>query len=144
MQQMVQLNKARADLLEKFKKLIEEYNKGMDVDTFFEKLVLFVKELTEEEQRGVAEQLSEEELAIFDIVTKPTPELPAKEKKEVKKVARKLLKTLKEAKLVLDWWKKLKTRADVYATVKTVLDELPRTYTPELYQEKCDRVYRHI
>jgi type I restriction enzyme R subunit len=116
----------------------------MDVDTFFEKLVLFVKELTEEEQRGVAEQLSEEELAIFDIVTKPTPELPAKEKKEVKKVARKLLKTLKEAKLVLDWWKKLKTRADVYATVKTVLDELPRTYTPELYQEKCDRVYRHI
>jgi type I restriction enzyme R subunit len=143
-QQMVHLNKARGDLLEKFKKLIEEYNKGMDVDTFFEKLVVFVKELTEEEQRGVAEQLSEEELAIFDILTKPTPDLPTKEKKEVKKVARRLLKTLKEAKLVLDWRKKLKTRADVYATVKTVLDELPRTYTPELYQEKCDRVYRHV
>jgi type I restriction enzyme R subunit len=143
-QQMVQLNDTRADLLEKFKKLIEEYNKGMDVDTFFEKLVVFVNELTEEEQRGVAEQLSEEELALFDILTKPTPELAASEKKEVKKVARKLLKTLKEAKLVLDWRKKLKTRADVYATVKTVLDELPRTYTPELYQEKCDRVYRHV
>ncbi len=114
------------------------------VDGFFEKLVVFVKELTEEEQRGVAEQLSEEELAIFDILTKPTPDLPAKEKKEVKKVARKLLKTLKDAKLVLDWRKKLKTRADVYATVKTVLDELPRNYTPELYQEKCDRVYRHV
>jgi type I restriction enzyme, R subunit len=144
LQQMVQLNKARADLLEKFKKLIEEYNSGMDVDTFFERLMVFVKELTEEEQRGVAEQLSEEELAIFDILTKPTPELPEKEKKEVTKVARQLLKTLKEAKLVLDWRKKLKTRADVYATVKTVLDELPRTYTPELYQEKCDRVYRHV
>ena len=144
LQQMVQLNKARTDLLEKFKKLIEEYNKGMDVDGFFEKLVVFVKDLTEEEQRGVAEQLSEEELAVFDILTKPTPDLPPKEKKEVKKVARKLLKTLKEAKLVLDWRKKLRTRADVYATVKTVLDELPRTYTPELYQEKCDRVYRHV
>jgi type I restriction enzyme R subunit len=144
LQQMVQLNKARTDLLEKFKKLIEEYNKGMDVDGFFEKLVVFVNELTEEEQRGVAEQLTEEELAIFDILTKPTPDLPPNEKKEVKKIARKLLHTLKQAKLVLDWRKKLKTRADVYTTVKTVLDDLPRIYTPGLYQEKCDRVYRHV
>ena len=28
--------------------------------------------------------------------------------------------------------------------MKTMLDELPRIYTPELYQEKCDRVYRHV
>ena len=144
LQQMVQLNKTRTDLLEKFKKLIEEYNKGMDVDGFFEKLVVFVKELTEEEQRGVAEQLTEEELAVFDILTKPTPDLPPKDKKEVKLIARKLLQTLKQAKLVLDWRKKLRTRADVFATVKTVLDDLPRIYTPELYQEKCDSVYRHV
>ena len=144
LQQMVQLNKTRTDLLEKFKKLIEEYNKGLDVDGFFEKLVIFVKELSEEDQRGVAEQLTEEELAIFDILTKPTPELPPKEKKEVKQIARKLLQTLKQAKLVLDWRKKLRTRADVFATVKTVLDDLPRIYTPELYQEKCDSVYRHV
>jgi type I restriction enzyme, R subunit len=144
LQKMVQLNKTRIDLLEKFKKLIEEYNKGLDVDGFFEKLVTFVKELSEEDQRGIAEQLTEEELAIFDILTKPTPDLPPKEKKEVKKIARRLLNTLKEAKLVLDWRKKLRTRADVYATVKTLLDELPRIYTPELYLEKCDLVYRHV
>jgi len=141
---MVQLNKTRTDLLEKFKKLIEEYNKGMDVNGFFEKLFDFAKELTEEEKRGVAEQLTEEELAIFDILTKPKPELSPKEKKEVKQVARALLQTLKQAKLVLDWRKRLRTRADVFATVKTVLDDLPRTYTPELYQEKCDSVYRHV
>ena len=144
LQQMVQLNKTRTDLLEKFKKLIEEYNKGLDVEGFFEKLVTFAKELNEEDKRGVAEQLTEEELAIFDILTKPTPDLPPKEKKEVKKIARQLLQTLKQAKLVLDWRKKLRTRADVYSTVKTVLDDLPRTYTPELYQEKCDLVYRHV
>ena len=92
----------------------------------------FVQELSEEDQRGVAEQLTEEELAIFDILTKPTPDLPPKEKKEVKLVARKLLQTLKQAKLVLDWRKKLRTRADVFATVKTVLDDLPRIYTPGL------------
>jgi type I restriction enzyme, R subunit len=144
LQQMVQLNKTRTDLLEKFKKLIDEYNKGLDVDGFFEKLVAFVKELSEEDQRGVAEQLTQEELAVFDILTKPTPDLPPKEKKEVKGIARKLLQTLKQAKLVLDWRKKLRTRADVFATVKTVLDDLPRIYTPELYQEKCDAVYRHV
>lgn len=142
--QMVRLNKSRTDLLEKFRKLIDEYNSGLDVDGFFEKLVGFVKELSEEDQRGVAEQLTEEELALFDILTKPTPDLSEKEKKEVKQVARKLLQTLKQAKLVLDWRKKLRTRADVFSTVKTVLDDLPRAYTPELYDEKCDLVYRHV
>lgn len=141
---MVTLNKTRTDLLEKFKKLIEEYNKGLDVDGFFAKLTDFVKELSAEDQRGVAEQLTEEELALFDILTKPEFDITDKEKVEVKKVARMLLQTLKEAKLVLDWRKKQRTRADVYTTVKTVLDELPRAYTPELYEQKCDTVYQHI
>jgi type I restriction enzyme, R subunit len=144
LQQMVQMNKTRLDLLEKFKKLIEEYNKGLDVNGFFEKLVTFVQELNEEDQRGLAEQLSEEELSIFDILTRPELDLSAEERGEVKKVARKLLQTLKEAKLVLDWRKKLRTRADVFATVKTVLDDLPRKYTTELYQAKCDTIYRHV
>lgn len=66
------------------------------------------------------------------------------EKEAVKKVARKLLQTLKEAKLVLDWRKKQRTRADVYTTVRKLLDDLPRAYTPELYQQKCDAVYQHV
>ncbi len=144
LQLMVTLNKTRTDLLEKFKQLIEEYNKGMDVEGFFAKLMSFVKELSEEEKRGVTEKLTEEELALFDILTKPEIEMTAKETAEVKKVARSLLKTVKEAKLVMDWRKRQQTRADVYATVKTILDELPRAYTPELYQQKCDTVYQHI
>ena len=127
-----------------FKHLIDEYNKGMDVNGFFAKLTDFVKELSAEEQRGVAEQLSEEELALFDIMTKPELDMTKAEKEEVKKVARMLLQTLKEAKLVLDWRKRQQTRADVYTTVKTILDELPRAYTPELYQQKCDTVYQHV
>jgi len=141
---MVELNKIRTYLLEKFKKLIEEYNKGLDVDKFFGELCKFVKELSKEDKRGVAEQLSEEELAIFDILTKPTPELSPKDKKQVKQIARNLLQTLKQAKLVLDWRKKLRTRADVFATVKTVLDGLPRIYTTDVYQKKCDLVYLHV
>ncbi len=89
-------------------------------------------------------QLSEEELALFDILTKPEIDMTAKESEEVKKVARMLLQTLKGAKLVLDWRKKQRTRADVYTTVKAVLDELPRAYTPELYNQKCNTVYQHV
>ena len=55
-----------------------------------------------------------------------------------------MLQTLKEAKLVLDWRKRQKTRADVYTTVKKILDDLPRAYTPELYQQKRDTVYQHV
>jgi type I restriction enzyme R subunit len=83
-------------------------------------------------------------LAVFDILTKPEIEMSAADKKQVKGVARKLLQTLKEAKLVLDWRKKLRTRADVYSTVKTILDELPRIFTPDIYQDKCDVVYQHV
>ena len=144
LQHMVALNKTRTDFLEKFKKLIEEYNKGMDLEGFFAKLTDFVKELSKEDKRAVSEQLTEEELALFDILTKPEIDMTKDEKEEVKKVARMLLQTLKEAKLVLDWRKKQRSRADVYTTVKTVLDELPRAYTTELYSQKCDTVYQHI
>ncbi len=32
----------------------------------------------------------------------------------------------------------------VFTTVKDILDQLPRTYTPELYEQKCDAVYQHF
>ena len=51
---------------------------------------------------------------------------------------------LKKEKLVLDWRKQQTTRAGVLVTIQEVLDELPRAYTPELYQQKCDTVYQHF
>ncbi|MDB4770777.1 type I restriction endonuclease subunit R [bacterium] len=144
LQDMAKRNKTRASLIEKFKKLIDEYNKGLDVNAFFAKLTDFVRELSAEEKRGVSEQLSEEELALFDILTKPEFDLTDKEKEQVKKVARTLLQTLKEAKLVLDWRRKQKARAGVYVTVRNMLDELPRAYTAEMYQKKVDTVYQHV
>jgi type I restriction enzyme R subunit len=75
---------------------------------------------------------------------KPDIELSKADRKKVKAVARKLLQTLKETKLVLDWRKKLKTRADVISTVRKVLDDLPRVFTNDLYDQKCDVVFQHI
>ncbi len=143
--QMVSLNKSRVDYLEKFQKLIDEYNSGSyNVETFFTKLVDFAQGLNAEEKRRIAENLTEEELAIFDLLTKPEMTLSKKEELEVKKVAHDLLETLKKEKLVLDWRKRQQSRAAVRLSIEEILDHLPRSYIPELYQHKCDLVYQHI
>ena len=100
--------------------------------------------LNDEQQRHVREQMSEEELVIFDILTRPAPELSAKERAEVKKVARELLARLKEL-LVLNWRQKSTARSQVKLGIEDALDTgLPRAYTPELYQLKCAAVFEHV
>jgi type I restriction enzyme, R subunit len=142
---MVRLNRTRIDFLQEFQKMIEEYNSGAsNIEAWFAKLTAFAQKLSDEEKRGIAEQLSEEELAIFDLLTKPEIKLTNAEEREVKKVAKQLLETLKQEKLVLDWKKRQATRAAVRYTIETMLDQLPRIYTPEIYERKCDTIYQHI
>jgi type I restriction enzyme R subunit len=142
---MVKLNRTRIDFLEEFQKMIDEYNAGSsNVETFFAKLMAFTKKLNDEEKRGISEQLTEEELVIFDLLTKPSIALTKQETAEVKRVAKSLLEKLKQEKLVLDWRKQQTTRAMVLTTVKDILDRLPRKYTPALYEQKCDLVYQHF
>ena len=143
---MVQLNKSRANYLERFQRLIDEYNLGsINVELLFDELLEFTQELNEEEQRHIAEQLSEEELAVFDLLSKQDVALSETETDEVKKVTRSLLDTLKREKLVLDWRKKQQERARVLSTVRDILDKgLPLAYSKDLYERKCDEVYQHI
>src|ERR1035437_9578583 len=132
-------NRTRIDFLQEFQKMIDEYNSGAaNIETWFSKLTSFAQKLSEEEKRGIAEQLTEEELVIFDLLTKPEITLTKSEEREVKKVAKQLLETLKREKLVLDWKKRQTTRAAVQVTIKDVLDKLPPTYTTDLYQQKCE------
>jgi type I restriction enzyme, R subunit len=143
--QMVKLNRTRIDFLEEFQKMIDEYNAGSsNVETFFAKLMAFTKKLNEEEKRGISESLTEEELVIFDLLTKPNIVLTTPEEAEVKKVAKALLEKLKQEKLVLDWRKQQKTRAMVLVTINDILNNLPRAYSKELYEQKCDTVYQHF
>ena len=145
LKKMIRLNRTRIDYLETFQQMIDEYNAGsINVDEFFKRLVTFAQELNVEEKRGITEQLEEEELAVFDLLTKPDMKLTKADVQEVKKVAKELLVKLKREKIVLDWRKRQQSRADVRLCVEQVLDELPQLYTPDLYQKKCDLVYQHI
>ena len=90
------------------------------------------------------EHLSEEELTIFDILTRPGPELSTEERDEVKKVARQLLERLNTL-LVLGWRRKVQARAGVRLAIEDALDEgLPRAYAKEVYQTKCNMLFEHV
>jgi type I restriction enzyme R subunit len=146
LERLVRMNRTRMDYLERFQRMIDEYNAGsVNVEEFFRRLMAFAQSLNQEEQRAVAEQLTEEELAIFDLLTKPEMELTANERNQVKKTARELLDTLKRGKLVLDWRKRQQARAQVRVTIEKVLDRgLPKAYTPEIYETKTDAVFQHV
>ena len=142
--EMVRLNRTRMNYQERFEQIIAEYNAARDVDVWFEQLIAFTEELNEEEQRTIAEQLSEEELAVFDLLTRPALELTEAERDKVKAISKQLLETLKEGKLVLDWRKRQQSRAAVKLTVLQNLRELRECYTQEMYDQKREAVYQHI
>ena len=143
---LVRLNRTRMDYLERFQELIADYNAGsLNAEELFRQLMLFARELDEEENRALREQLSEEELALFDILTKPEMELSETDRKKVKATARELLDTLKAGKLVLDWRKRQQARAEVWVTIEKTLDQgLPPVYTPQVFEQKTNAVYQHI
>ncbi|MCY4271364.1 MAG: DUF3387 domain-containing protein [bacterium] len=141
----VRKNPTRGDLAERFQRLIDEYNAGThNLEEFLRRLKAINDELTDEEQRAVREGVTEEELAVFDLLTKPEPDLTRVQAVQVKNAAKKLLAHMAD-KLVLDWKRKQQTRSAVKVAIGTVLDnELPDAYGPELFDRKVDAVYEHI
>jgi type I restriction enzyme R subunit len=143
--QMVALNRSRMDYLEHFREMIDEYNSGaVNVEVMFERIVAFMQDLDEEEKRTIAENLSEEELAMFDLLTKPEVSLTKKQQNDVKKVVRELLEKLKGEKLVLEWRSRQQSRAGVRVAIEETLDQLPNVYSKPLYNAKCDLIYQHV
>jgi len=143
--EMIRKNKLRKHFLDRLNKLLHEYNSGShDLDVFFDQLVELAKELSVEDARAVSENLTEEELAVFDILRKEN--LNPAETDQVKKVAKELLAKLKAEKLVLDWKRKEETRADVKITIRDILyDELPGpTYTEPDCEDRTQKVYFHV
>jgi len=142
---MVQLNPTRADFREKFEALIASYNAGSrSVEQIYNDLVQLSLQLSQEQQRHIRENLSEEELAMFDILLQSAPDLSDSDRAKVKQSARDLVERIKEL-LVLNWQQKSSARARLKLQIEEALDiGLPRAYTPELYQQKCEAVFAHI
>ncbi|MFM7199804.1 MAG: type I restriction enzyme endonuclease domain-containing protein, partial [Myxococcota bacterium] len=144
LEKLVRLNRTRANFTEKFEALIESYNNGSrNIEQLFEELLKLSNSLDDEQERHVRENLSEEELVIFDILTRPAPELTSAERDEVKKVAKEMLSALKRL-LVLNWRQKSAARSSLRLAIEDTLDTLPAAYDRPLYSQKCMAIFEHV
>ncbi|MCX6157148.1 MAG: type I restriction endonuclease subunit R [Ignavibacteriae bacterium] len=146
--QMLKDNPLRIEFYERYKKIIDEYNRGKTLeDTMkaFEGLSEFMKDLSVEDSRALRENLDEETLAIFDLL-KEGKTLDTDEIKEVKKVAVETLHKLKEEKLRIERWREsTQITAQVRSMIYDYLLYLPQnTYSDTDVTEKTKIVYQHI
>ncbi|MDI1314740.1 type I restriction endonuclease subunit R [Prosthecobacter sp.] len=135
----------RTDYQQKFEELIASYNAGsLNIDQLFAALLEQSRKLTEEQTRHVRENLLPAELVIFDILTRPAPELSDAERDEVKKVAKQLLAKVQS--LLGTMWKGTQQgRSRLQDVIKDTLDEgLPRAYDKPLYEAKAEAVFEHF
>lgn len=143
---MAEANPTRVNLVERLEKLVAEYNAGsIDAEKFFEGLKAFIDTLDQEQQRAAREELTEEELAIFDLLTTPEPKLTKAQEQEVKKVARGLLEKLQGLVDAVDWMRGQETRGAVQWAIKVGLNELPEEpYPKDLWDAKVDQVWDFV
>ena len=143
LKEMIQLNDTRINFQERFEEIIKEYNSGAkNTDKYFEALKKFTEKLSHEENRKLSEGLTEEELVIYDKLKKPN--LSDNELKNLKKLSKDLLKKLIPGKIVLDWKKKRQSIASVKITIQEELEDLPKSYSPTDYNEKCLIIFQHL
>ncbi|ARS26093.1 type I restriction endonuclease subunit R [Sphingomonas sp. KC8] len=143
---MAEANPTRQHLVERLEKLVADYNAGsVDAEQFFEALKAFIGEMDEEEQRAAREELTEEELAIFDLLTNPEPKLTKAEEQDVKRVARSLLEKLRDLTGAIDWVRGQETRGAVWTEIRQRLNELPENPYPQaLWDSKVEQVWDFV
>ena len=144
---MVEQNRTRIDFKEQFEEMIEKYNNySVTAELQLEELFELVKDLNQEEKRHVRENLSEEQLAVFDIIVQNDKvQLTKAERETIKKGIKELIERLQKEKLVLDWSKYQSRVADVKVTIEKELDNiLPDKYDRALYAQTCSEVFDHV
>ena len=144
-QKLVQANPIRLHLAEKLEQRVDAYNLGtLDAEAFFAALKKLIEQMEDEERRAAREQLTEEELAIFDLLTRPDPKLTKAQETEVKRVARQLLEKL-QALQVAHWRQNWQTRAAVQSEIRVVLNELPEEPYPQaVWDGKVEAVWQFV
>ncbi|WMX17130.1 type I restriction endonuclease subunit R [Aureispira sp. CCB-E] len=147
LKQMIGQNKTRGTFLDRFERLIEEYNSGsLSIERAYEELIQQAERLSEEEQRAAKNDMSESQLELFDLLKKE--KLTKKEEQEVKLAAKELLDVLFDAKnkiLIQEWHKEKATQSKVKGTINRILgDRLPDSYDRQIFGEKLDVVFQHF
>lgn len=146
--EMLARNPMRMDYQIKYEEIVAAYNTEKDrasIEETFRRLMELVASLDEEQKRSAREGLSEDELAIFDLLQKDGLEKTTRER--IKQASRALLASLQIRLAALDrFWEKEQTKADVQVFIMDeVFMNLP---TPPFSEEEknliVSNVYAHV
>ncbi|GBE06999.1 type I restriction enzyme EcoR124II R protein [bacterium BMS3Abin11] len=150
LQKMLAQNPMRTDFQKHYEEIVAGYNNEKDratIERTFEALLKLTGTLSDEEKRAVREGLSEDSLALFDLLVKP--ELTKQEVSRIKKVAQGLLDILStEVSRIQDFAAKQATRDEIKVKIKDYLWDdktgLPESFGPEEIEEKANVIFAHV
>ena len=146
--EMLARNPTRMDYQQKYEEIVADYNREKDrvtIEETFRRLTELIEELDAEQRRAVEEGLSEDELALFDLLKKEDLGKAARER--VKQASRELLASIKARLKEFDrFWEKEQTKAEVKIFIlDEVYTNLPTPpFTPEEKEAVAAEVYTHV
>jgi type I restriction enzyme, R subunit len=146
--EMLARNPMRMDYQRKYEDIVADYNSEKDrttIEETFRRLVELVQSLDEEQARAARENLSDEELAMFDLLKRD--DLTKADRERVKQASREILATIKARLAELDrFWAKEQTKGEVEAFIlDEVFLKLPSPpFTPAEKQMVATNVYAHV
>jgi type I restriction enzyme R subunit len=145
---MLAQNPLRMDYYRKYSEIVADYNREKDrvaIEETFARLVDLANSLSAEQRRAAEEGLSEEELALFDLLKRP--DLSKADRERVKRESRNLLIRLREVIDKVDrWTEKEQTQAEVKSLILDhVFVTLPDPPFSDLdKQAAADRLFQHF
>jgi type I restriction enzyme R subunit len=141
---LVAANPLRMDFYKKYQEIIADYNREKDrttIEATFAELVEFAASLDGEQRRAAEEGLSDTELAMFDLLFKPT--ITKVERERLKQASKALLASVKECVASMkDWMTNSSTQAEVKIRIlDTLWSVLPM---PPFDEAETDAVANRI
>ena len=146
--EMLARNPSRMDYQQRYEEIVAAYNREKDrvtIEDTFRQLTELMDELDAEQRRAVEEGLSEDELALFDLLKKDN--LGTAERERVKQASRDLLAAVRARLAELDrFWEKEQTKAEVQVFIlDEVFSSLPTPpFTEDEMKAVASDVYDHI
>jgi type I restriction enzyme R subunit len=146
--QMLARNPMRMDYYKKYQEIIADYNREKDratVEATFAQLVALAATLDAEQRRAAEEGLSEDELALFDLLFKDS--ISKKDRERLKQASQGLLSSLRGLIAPMPGWRQnAKTQAEVRVFILDRLYEsLPRPpFTEAETEDIALRVYDYV
>ena len=146
--QMLARNPLRMDYYKKYQEIIADYNREKDratVEATFAQLVALAATLDAEQRRAAEEGLSEDELALFDLLFKDS--ISKKDRERLKQASQGLLSSLRGLLAPMPGWlQNATTQAEVRIFILDRLYEsLPRPpFTDTETEDIASRVYDYV